>query len=254
MSTPLLTVESLRLETASGAVLVRDLSFRLDTGERLGMLGESGSGKTLTGLAVAGLLPATLRQSGHIEIHRAGAASGPRRGIGLVFQEPYGALNPVLSLGFHMAEALRSKHGRLPSRELRRRSVELLRRVAMPDPEARLRSFPHQLSGGQRQRAVLALALAGEPRLLIADEPTTALDTTVQAQILDLLDSLAEATSMAVLLITHDWTAVARLCDRVLVMHAGERIEEGPTEEIYLRPSDPRTRSLSAAGGESSHG
>lgn len=240
---PVLTVRDLTLGTADQA-LVEGLSFELRAGERVGLVGESGSGKTLTGLAVLGLLPAGLnRWSGDMD---------PRPGTGrlaMVFQEPLSALNPVLSLGFQISEALRQRHGRLPKRRLRQRGIELLRQVAMPDPDMRWQSFPHQLSGGQRQRAMLAMALALEPVALIADEPTTALDVTVQSQMLDLLTDLNRRTGLAILLITHDWGVVARMCERVLVMDQGRLVEQGALEQIYHRPSHPKTLELLAASG-----
>ncbi|MFN7940604.1 MAG: ABC transporter ATP-binding protein [Thermoanaerobaculia bacterium] len=232
--------------------VVRGVSFRVEAGESVGLVGESGSGKSLTALAVLGLVPSPgkilagrIRFAGQ-ELTTAGerelrAVRGG--GIGLVFQEPGAALNPVLSVGSQLIEAIRA-HRVMPRSQARRRAVELLERVAIPDAERRLRAFPHQLSGGQRQRVVLAIALAGDPRLLIADEPTTALDVTLQAQVLELLEQLRRDLGLALLLITHDLAVVAETCSRVLVLYAGEVVEQAPASALYADPAHPYTRGL----------
>ncbi len=234
---------------------VRGASFRLERGEILGMVGESGSGKTLTALAVLGLVPAPGRiAAGSIRLEgrelRDLAEKDYRkvRGgrIGLVFQEPSAALNPVLTIGSQIVEAIRA-HLPLSKREARQRAARLLADLAVPEPEERMRLYPHELSGGQRQRALLAIALAASPDLLLADEPTTALDVTVQAQVLELLATLRREKGLGILLVSHDLGVVAEVCDRLLVLYAGQVVEEGPTGEVLAAPAHPYTRALLAA-------
>ncbi|MCM2268919.1 MAG: ABC transporter ATP-binding protein [Thermoanaerobaculia bacterium] len=236
-------------------VAVRGLSLEVAAGEVVGLVGESGSGKSLTALAVLGLVPPPgAIRAGSIEL--AGrelrglseteyrAVRGAR--IGLVFQEPGAALNPVLTIGTQIVEAMRA-HRPLSRRAARERAIELLDRLAIPDARERMRSYPHELSGGQKQRALLAVALAADPELLLADEPTTALDVTVQAQVLDLLDRLRRERGLGILLITHDLGVVARSCDRLVVLYAGEVVEQGPTAEVLRDPAHPYTRGLLAS-------
>jgi ABC-type dipeptide/oligopeptide/nickel transport system ATPase component len=219
---------------------VRDASLQVDRGEIVGLVGESGSGKSLTALAALGLIPPPGRRvSGSIRFdgrELSGLSERelrPIRGrrIGLVFQEPSAALNPVLTIGAQIVEAIRAHH-RMPRDQARRRALDLLARLALPDPARRLGEYPHQLSGGQRQRALVAIALAAGPDLLIADEPTTALDVTVQAQVLELFGELRRDLGLGILLITHDLAVVAETCDRVAVMYAGEIVEEGSVREL----------------------
>jgi peptide/nickel transport system ATP-binding protein len=261
--TNLLEVRALTVElpTAAGWVRpVNEVSLRIGAGESLGLVGESGSGKTMMALALMGLLPVGARVRGQATI--AGASAKARRLIGLreaewravrgreiamVFQEPMTALNPVMRIGAQIAEAIRAHRAGLDSEEVRRRTLEALQRAAVPEPETRAEQFAHQLSGGLRQRAMIAMALAGGPRLLIADEPTTALDVTVQKQILDLLDHLRRELQLGLLFITHDLGVVAQVADRVAVMYAGRIIEEGPAREVFAKPSHPYTRGLLAA-------
>jgi peptide/nickel transport system ATP-binding protein len=239
--------------------VVRDVSLTVDRGEIFGLVGESGSGKTLTALAVLGLLPSAARvMAGSIRLHGPEGATellglppqelrrirGGR--VGLVFQEPATALNPVYTIGFQIVEAVRA-HRRMSRQEARAEAVRLLDRVALPDARRRLDDYPHQLSGGQRQRAMIAMALAGGPDLLLADEPTTALDVTLQAQILELLEDLRRDLGLSVLLITHDLGVVAETCDRVAVMHAGEIVEAAAVETLFRAPAHPYTRELLAA-------
>ncbi len=255
---PLLEIEDLAIAFpgSSGEVrVVRGASLRLDRGEIVGLVGESGSGKSLTALAALGLIPPPGRRVGG-RIRFAGQdLTGlterqlrPIRGrrIGLVFQEPSAALNPVLTIGAQIVEAIRAHH-RVPRSEARRRAVDLLARLALPDPARRLGEYPHQLSGGQRQRALVAIALAAGPDLLIADEPTTALDVTVQAQVLELFAELRRDLGLGILLITHDLAVVAESCDRVAVMYAGEIVEEGGVRELFGAPAHPYTRGLLAS-------
>jgi peptide/nickel transport system ATP-binding protein len=239
--------------------VVRDVSLAVDRGEVVGLVGESGSGKTMTALAVLGLVPPPGRvTAGSILLSGDGGAAdllklspaalrrvrGGR--VAMVFQEPATAFNPVYSIGFQIAEAVRA-HRPLSRREARREAVRLLDRVAFPDAQRRLDDYPHQLSGGQRQRAMIAMALAGRPDLLLADEPTTALDVTLQAQILELLDELRQDLGLGVLLITHDLGVVAETCDRVVVMRDGRVVETAAVEELFQAPADPYTRELLAA-------
>jgi oligopeptide/dipeptide ABC transporter ATP-binding protein len=246
--------------------VVRDLSFELGGGEMVGLVGESGCGKTLTALALLRLLPPRARiTSGRVlldgeDLLRLDEAALRRvRGgrIGMVFQEPASALNPVLSIGFQVAEAVRA-HSALDRAAARRRAVELLERVALADAARRLGDYPHELSGGQQQRVVLAMALAAEPTVLLADEPTTALDVTVQAQILDLLAELRRDLGLTVLLVTHDLAVVSETCDRVLVMYAGELVEEAATADLFAVPAHPYTAALLATlprlGGQRERG
>ena len=243
----LLEVDGLDIAFGARAV-VRGASFSLDAGETLALVGESGSGKSLTALSVLRLLPAGAAYSGRVALDgadmlRAGAAAlGRARGglAGMVFQEPMTSLNPLHRVGRQVAEAVRLHGGRA-----RRRDVAgLLARVGFADAEARLEAFPHQLSGGQRQRVMIAMALANDPKLLIADEPTTALDVTIQAGILDLLAAERRRRGLALLLISHDLNVVRRVADRVAVMKDGAIVEQGAVEEVFRRPSHPYTRML----------
>jgi oligopeptide/dipeptide ABC transporter ATP-binding protein len=235
---------------------VIDVSFHVEPGETLCLVGESGSGKSLTALSIMRLIqpPGRIAAGTILFNSRAGSRDllrltehemqGIRGGeIGLVFQEPMTALNPVFTIGNQIAETLRI-HGRATRADARDQAIELLRLVSVPEPERRVREYPHQLSGGLRQRALIALALACEPALLIADEPTTALDVTIQAQILDLLRELQARMRLALLLITHDLGVVAEMADRVAVMYAGRIVEEAPVEALFDDPKHPYTRGL----------
>ncbi len=241
-------------ETEAGFLEAVDrVSFHVDPGETLGIVGESGCGKSVTAHSILDLLP---KPSGRVtggSIKFDGkdlAALGERerrqiRGqrIGMIFQEPMTALNPVHPIGRQISECLQT-HGIGSKRENRDRALELLRRVGIPSPEQRLLEYPHQLSGGMRQRIVIAMALACHPSLLIADEPTTALDVTTQAQILELLAELKESLSMALVLITHDLGVIAETCDRVVVMYAGRVAESAPVREIFAHPLHRYTEGL----------
>ncbi|HEX5716804.1 MAG TPA: ABC transporter ATP-binding protein [Thermoanaerobaculia bacterium] len=239
---------------------VRGVSLSIGRGEIVGLVGESGSGKSLTALSVLQLLPPRARVAGSIRLEaRPGEETSDLlaapereirrvrgRRIGIVFQEPSTALDPVWPVGFQVAEAVRA-HRKLSRREAREEVVRLLDLVALADARRRLDDYPHQLSGGQRQRVLIAMALAAGPDLLLADEPTTALDVTIQAQILELLESLRTGLGLSVLLITHDLAVVAETCDRMAVMHAGRIVEEGKVEDVFRAPSHPYTRQLLAA-------
>jgi peptide/nickel transport system ATP-binding protein len=253
---PLLQVKSLRLETegrpAAPRVLLHDLSFEARAGEFLAIVGESGSGKTLAARAILGLLPVGVRRSGGAIVLEGEdlAAMDARalrrvRGsrIGMVFQEPMVSLNPALTVGRQLAEGLRLHSGG-DRREIRARCLEMLARVRIEDPERALRSYPHEFSGGMRQRIMLASALLPRPRLLIADEPTTALDTLTQREVLDLIAALARDEGIATLLITHDLGLVSRYAERLVVLEKGRFIEEGATRDVLTRPSHPYTRRL----------
>jgi len=263
---PLLEVQDLEVSfpiAGDWTPVVRGVSLAVARGEIVGLVGESGSGKTLTALAVLGLLPPPARVTGGrlLLAPRIGTGVEPIdlvalperelrrvRGarIGMVYQEPATALDPVYTIGFQIAEAVRA-HQRTSRRAARDEAARLLDRVALPDARRRLGDYPHQLSGGQRQRAMIAMALAGAPDLLLADEPTTALDVTLQAQILELLEDLQADLGLSVLLITHDLGVVAETCDRVVVMRAGRVVEEAPVEELFRAPAHPYTRELLAA-------
>jgi oligopeptide/dipeptide ABC transporter ATP-binding protein len=257
----LLELENLNVAfpSARGPVAaVRDLSLSLAPGETLALVGESGSGKSVTALAIMGLLPPQARLSGAVRFEgrelttsRSGelqALRGLR--MAMIFQEPMTALNPVMRVGDQIAEAVLA-HAEAPARisraEARQRAVEALREVSIPEPERRWRDYPHQLSGGQRQRVMIAMAIVNRPALLIADEPTTALDVTVQAQILELLAGLRRRLGLAMLFVSHDLAVVRRVSQRVAVMYAGRVVESGAVEEIFARPSHPYTRGLLAS-------
>ena len=255
-----LDVEDLRIsfpDPAGGRFLAVDgVSFTLDRGETLALVGESGCGKSLTSLALLRLVPPPGRIESGSRIRLAdadvmtleGEALRRIRGrrIGMIFQDPMTSLNPVFTVGDQIAEGVRA-HFRVSRGEARARSLRLLQEVGIPDPEARLDAYPHQLSGGMRQRVMIAIALAAEPDILVADEPTTALDVTVQAQILEVLDRLRASRGMAVLLITHDLGIVAGRADRVAVMYAGQIVEEASTAQLFAAPSHPYTQGLFAS-------
>lgn len=258
MTAPLLAVEGLAVALARpGAAplpVLSDVAFTLGQGETLGVVGESGSGKSLLALALAGLLPGPARATGSIRFEGAECLGAPEaalralrgRRIGLVSQEPLTALNPAMRVGEQIAEGPVRVLG-LGRAEGRRRALALLDRVRIPEAARRLDAFPHELSGGQRQRVGIAMALALGPALLIADEPTTALDVTVQAEILDLLAALVRQDGMALMLVSHDLGVVARATARTLVLYAGTRFEEGPTAAVLGAPANPYTAALLAA-------
>jgi peptide/nickel transport system ATP-binding protein len=258
-SQPLLRVHELTttFKVAHGTVKAVDkVSLELRRGETLGLVGESGSGKSMTALSILRLVqPPGDTHGGPIQFNgRSDLLELPEREmrkirgaeIGFIFQEPMTALNPVFTIGDQIAEAL-LVHGRASRSAARDKAVDLLKAVRIPDPERRLRDYPHQLSGGMRQRVLIAIALACQPLLLIADEPTTALDVTIQAEILDLLEEMKEKFHLALLLITHDLGVVAAHADRVAVMYAGRIVEEGPMRDIFHAPKHPYTQGLLAS-------
>lgn len=251
---PLLEVERLTIRFPHSEP-VRDLSFRVHPGETVALVGESGSGKSLTALALMGLLPRAAR-AGAIRLAFDGvdlraldapAWRGVRgRQMAMVFQEPMTSLNPVLTIGRQITEVVRHHEG-LSARAARARAIELLDLVRIADPQRRIDDYPHRLSGGMRQRVMIAIAVACRPKLLIADEPTTALDVTIQAQVLDLLDQLRRDLWMGLILITHDLGVVRQWADRVVVMYAGGKVEEAQSDTLFAGPLHPYTRGLVAA-------
>ncbi|MFD5629119.1 ATP-binding cassette domain-containing protein [Streptomyces sp. NPDC127072] len=249
----LLDVRGLTVRTDDGRTLVDDLSFTIDSGERLGLIGESGSGKSLTTLAVLGLLPAGMTATGSVELAGTQIVGAPEkrlvavrgRDAAVVFQEPLTALDPLMRVGRQIAEPLARRTG-LKGKNLRTAVIEALLRVRLPEPERIARAFPHEISGGQRQRVALAMALACEPRLLIADEPTTALDVSVQAEILELLDTLVREREMAVLFVSHDLAVIAKVTDHALVMKDGRAVEQGPVLDVIGAPQAAYTKTLVA--------
>jgi oligopeptide/dipeptide ABC transporter ATP-binding protein len=254
---PLLHVRELRTYFKTDAGLARSVdgvSFHVDVGEVLGIVGESGCGKSVTSLSIMRLVQEppgeilagssiTLRGEELVQASRTRMREIRGNEIAMIFQEPMTSLNPVFPVGEQIAEAIRL-HRHKSGKEARTESIEMLRLVGIPNPEERVDHYPHQLSGGQRQRVMIAMALSCEPSLLIADEPTTALDVTIQAQILELLAELRQRLGMAIILITHDLGVVAEVCDRVAVMYAGEIVEEGSVGEIFHDPRHPYTQGL----------
>jgi peptide/nickel transport system ATP-binding protein len=264
----LLSVEDLRVEFATPQGLlcaVRDVSFRIGQREVLGLVGESGSGKSVTSLAILRLLPPQARLRGSIVFEGENLLSAPEAkmrsirglGISMIFQEPMTALNPAMRVGDQVAEAVVA-HARKPAghdtqtagrervtkHNAWQRAIEALRTVAIPNPDRRARDYPHQLSGGQRQRVVIAIAIVNRPRLLIADEPTTALDVTIQAQVLDLLNELRQKFALAMLFVSHDLAVVSQVSHRVAVMYAGNLVEMGSARQVFQQPVHPYTRGL----------
>jgi peptide/nickel transport system ATP-binding protein len=254
-----LSVRDLRIhfDTDDGLVRAVDgLSFRLDRGRTLGIVGESGSGKSVTSLGIMGLhRSARARVSGEVwldgeELVGADPERVRRlrgRKMAMIFQDPLTAMHPFYSVGQQIMEAYRVHHPQAHRKEARARAVEMLTRVGIPQPDRRVDDYPHQFSGGMRQRAMIAMALVNDPDLLIADEPTTALDVTVQAQILDLIRDLQRETGSAVVIITHDLGVVAEIADDILVMYAGRCMEHGPAEEVFTQPQHPYTWGLLAS-------
>ncbi len=261
----LLEIENLSVEFPSrSSVLhaVEGVSLSLDAGDVLGIVGESGSGKSVTMMALMGLVPypgrvtaSKMRFDGHdllgLSTKERSRLTG--KDVAMIFQEPTTSLNPCFSVGFQLAETLRVHLG-MDNKAAKRRSIELLEQVGMSDPETRLKAYPHQLSGGMNQRVMIAMAIACNPKLLIADEPTTALDVTIQAQILDLLRSLQRERGMALVLITHNMGVVSDMAQRVAVMYAGQIMEQQPAQALFQRPRHPYTEALMAALPERSDG
>jgi oligopeptide/dipeptide ABC transporter ATP-binding protein len=255
----LLQIKNLRVEFPASPrpiPAVRDVSFGLARGEVLGLVGESGSGKSVTSLAIMRLLPAEAVIGGDVLLGKSNGSpenllSLPLeqmrslRGsqMSMIFQEPMTALNPVMRVGDQIAEAVRV-HNQVSKKESWKQAVEALREVAIPDPERRARDYPHQLSGGMRQRVMIAMAIVNRPELLIADEPTTALDVTIQAQILELLRSLREKFGLTMLFISHDLAVISKVADRIAVMYAGNIVELGSCADIFRSPAHPYTRGL----------
>jgi len=252
MNTPLLSVENLSVTFNHQQTVVDDISFVIHTGETFALVGESGSGKSITALSVLRLLPNNAQIKAHaICLHddnlikRAEFELCKIRGrrIGLIFQDPMSSLNPVMTIGSQIEEVIKI-HFSLSKKVIKERVLQLLQQVEIPEPEQRLKDYPHQLSGGQRQRVMIAIALAGQPDLLIADEPTTSLDVTIQAQILTLLKNIQQQTGMALWLISHDLALVSTMADRVAVMQHGKIVETGPTKTIFNQPQHSYTRKL----------
>ena len=255
---PLLEIKDLKVtfETENGPFhAVDDVSFSIASNETVCIVGESGSGKSITSLSVMGLLPdngtvtnGSLNFQGKSLLEKTEEEMQKLRGndISMIFQEPMTALNPVLKIGYQLSEPL-FIHKKISKKEVRKKSIELLDKVGIPEPAEKLNMFPHELSGGMRQRVMIAMALAGEPSLLIADEPTTALDVTIQAQILELLEDLKKQFNMGVLFVTHDMGVVAEIADRVIVMNNGKVVESGTVDAIFNRPVHPYTKKLLGA-------
>ncbi|HMF63112.1 MAG TPA: ABC transporter ATP-binding protein [Edaphobacter sp.] len=254
LSTPLLDVSDLSIAFGHHQA-VKNISFQINPGETLGLVGESGSGKSATSLALLRLLPHTAQITGNITFAGEPLLSLPEesmrrhrgRSLAMIFQEPMTALNPVMPIGAQIAEAVEAHHPELSRKVIKNKVLEAMHEVALPDPERRLRDYPHQFSGGQRQRILIAMAIVNRPRLLIADEPTTALDVTVQAQILSLLRDLRRTHNLSILFISHDLAVVSQIADRVAVMQHGEIVEQALTSGLFHSPQHPYTRSLLAS-------
>jgi len=255
--TPLLEIENLRIwfESKAGAKeVVRGIRLHVAPGEVLGLVGESGSGKSVTALATLGLLDPSARVEGSIRwqgrelIGQTNQAMRSLRGreIAMIFQEPMTALNPVMTVGRQITEAIHA-HTRISAKDAKSQAIAAMESVAIPEASRRFRDYPHQFSGGQRQRILIAMALVHKPKLLIADEPTTALDVTVQAQVLDLLKTLQRETGLAMIFTSHDLAVVGQMADRVAVMRHGQILETGPAQTVLTHPQNPYTQSLLAA-------
>ena len=251
---PLLQIDRLKINFGPQTA-VEDLSLEIAPGETLGLVGESGSGKSATSLALLRLLPPTAQVTGTITFAGQNLLTLPEeqmrrhrgRSIAMIFQEPMTALNPVMKIGTQIAEAYLAHHPKEPRNSLKTRVLAAMHEVALPDPERRLNDYPHQFSGGQRQRILISMALINRPQLLIADEPTTALDVTVQAQILNLLKDIRRTHNLAMLFISHDLAVVAQIADRVAVMQKGLIVEQAPTQTLFQTPQHPYTRRLLAS-------
>ncbi|MEY3106259.1 MAG: hypothetical protein RIT35_425, partial [Pseudomonadota bacterium] len=252
MNIPLLSVENLSVNFNNQQTVVDDISFIINSGETFSLVGESGSGKSITALSVLRLLPNNAQIKAHainlqddnlIKRTEFELCSIRGRRIGFIFQDPMSSLNPVMTIGSQIEEVIKI-HFSLSKTARKNRVLELLQQVEIPEPELRIKDYPHQLSGGQRQRVMIAIALAGQPDLLIADEPTTSLDVTIQAQILTLLKNIQQKTGMALWLISHDLALVSTLADRVAVMQNGKIIETGLTKTIFKTPQHPYTKKL----------
>ena len=252
MAEPLLLSDELTIDLGSVRI-VDGLSFRLEAGRTLGVVGESGCGKSMTALAVMGLVPSPSRLAGRLQFEGRDLLAMPedvRRGLrgrrmAMIFQEPMTALNPVVPVGVQIGEMLVVHEGFSPG-AAERRAVALLDRVGIAAPDQRARAYPHELSGGMRQRVMIAIAIACRPALLIADEPTTALDVSVQAQILDLLLELQRDEGMAMLFISHNLGVISEMADEIMVMYAGRTVEHGPAQDVLMRPEHPYTKGLIA--------
>jgi oligopeptide/dipeptide ABC transporter ATP-binding protein len=243
---------SVSFQTPRGSLAaVRDVSFELNEGESLGVVGESGSGKTVLSRATMGLLPGTATRTGKVSFLDKDISAMPRdevrdlwgTGMAMIFQDPMTALNPVRRIGDQLMESLRVRLS-MPKKEAKAKAIELLKRVRIPDPEGILRKYPYQLSGGMRQRIMIAIAVSCEPKMLFADEPTTALDVTVQAQVLELLSELRREFNMAMILVTHDLGVVAGHTDKIAVMYAGDVVEFAPTRQLFKNMKMPYTEAL----------
>jgi oligopeptide/dipeptide ABC transporter ATP-binding protein len=253
---PILTVDNLTVDFLTDvgwATVVQDVSFQVGAHETVGIVGESGSGKTVTSMAVMGLIPRPPGRisSGSIKLEGVDLLTLSKKHLedvrgdrmSMIFQEPMTSLNPAYTVGDQIAETMR-RHLGLSRKDSKKRAIEMLTRVHIPNAARRAKSYPHEFSGGMRQRVMIAMALCCEPTLLIADEPTTALDVTVQAQVLELIREIQQDMGMAILFITHDLGVVADVCDRVVVMYAGQVVEQAPAEELFHRPSHPYTDGL----------
>ncbi len=236
---------------ADARPVIDNLSFSVAQGETLGIVGESGSGKSVTSLAVMGLLPETARVEGTVLLDGSNLTALSKRemqavrgnAVSMIFQEPMTSLNPIQTCGRQIMEPM-LLHTGISKKEAEQRALELLRLCGIPDPEQRFREYPHQMSGGMRQRIMIAIALACRPKLLIADEPTTALDVTIQAQILELMKRLKDDSRMSIIMITHDLGIVADFCDRVLIFYTGQIVESAPVSDLFRRPLHPYTQGL----------
>jgi peptide/nickel transport system ATP-binding protein len=257
MAEPLLSIRDLAVEfrTEDGVVHAVDgISYDVFPGETLGIVGESGSGKSVSTLALLGLIPqppgriasgtAMFKGVDLLKMKKKELQRFRGDEVAMVFQDPMTSLNPVLKIGFQLGESIKTHYPKVPAKEVKSRVVDLLRLVGVPNPETRVNQYPHEFSGGMRQRAMIAMAIANSPSLLIADEPTTALDVTIQAQVLEVLKRVQEETEAATILITHDLGIVAEMCERVIVMYAGRIVEFGDVQTIFSAPRHPYTIGL----------